>query len=88
MWQTGSLAERVRSIKLLGYHYIQQNQRRLLNRLTYLLLEGLVDLCANNALLRPHGHPAQLVEEYIELLMQEKVEGRGGQGRPVNNGKT
>ena len=82
MSQAATLSDQIRAIKLVGFHYIQENQRRLLNRLTYILLEGLVDLYAGNALVQALlSSPAsanQYVAESIELVMQQKVEARMG----------
>jgi hypothetical protein len=52
MSQSDSISDQIKSIKLIGFHYIQENQRRLMNRLTYVLLEGVVDLYAGNAVVQ------------------------------------
>jgi hypothetical protein len=64
----------------MGYHYIQENNKKFSSRLIYVLLEGLVHLYTHNAeaqlLLTGSEQDRAYVAEAIELLMKEKIEGR------------
>ena len=68
---------RIQALKLMGYHYIQENNKKFTSRLIYVLLEGLVQLYTRNTeaqlLLTGSEEDRAYVSEAIELLMKEKI---------------